>query len=201
MCLRCRRCTFAAQRVQQKPLGSLPRQKPSWAKPRTPIDTSPSMLEPGWTPQYRPQGSAPTMRPVNARPACPPSPPAVNNAPPAWRGTLSSASGRKPWDDPGTILPAYPMDTYQQQQAPPPQQFSPPPGGAVQPHTPRVQNTHYAPDGAPEYQQHAPDEHDGDGAQVVHLQYNTPIGLYSRNNVEEALTGQTVGKPGEGSLM
>ncbi|KAI0227430.1 hypothetical protein LSAT2_022110 [Lamellibrachia satsuma] len=195
----------STQRVQQKPTGSLPRQRPSWAKPQSPIDTPPSMLEPGWTPRYMPQRSGPRPRPVNARPA-PPSPPAVNNAPPAWRGSLKSADYAKPWDEPGTILPAYPMTMSpqpapQQQQQRQQQQLSPSPAGGVQPHTPRVQNVHYGPGGAPEYQQHAPDEHDGDGAQVVHLQYNTPIGLYSRTNVEEALVGQTTGKPGEGSLI
>lgn len=68
-------------------------------------------------------------------------------------------------------------------------------------HQPRVQNVHYGPGGAsPQYQQHAPDEHEGD-AKVAHLQYNSPLGLYSRGNVEEALTGQTAGKPGEGTMM
>jgi len=164
------------------------------------------MLEPGWTPknmQFQ-RGYASRPRPVNARPA-PPSPPAANHAPPAWRGTLKSSDSSKPWDQPGTILPGYPM-TMSPQHSPAPQhqqQLSPmsPSSRHVQPHSPRVQNVHYTPGGAPEYQQHAPDEHDGDGAQVVHLQYNTPIGLYSRDNVEEALVGQTTGKPGEGSLM
>ena len=69
-------------------------------------------------------------------------------------------------------------------------------------HSPRVQNVHYgAGGGAPQYQQQAPDQHESDTANVAHLQYNSPMGLYSNDNVRDVLTGQTHGKPGEGTLQ
>lgn len=70
-------------------------------------------------------------------------------------------------------------------------------------HQPRVQNVHYGPgDSAPEYQQHSPGQHQpSDTAQVKHLQYNSPLGLYSKENVNAVLQGQTQGKPGQGTLQ
>ena len=38
----------SGQTVYQKPVGQLPR---SWTKPHQTIETSPSVLEPGWAPQ------------------------------------------------------------------------------------------------------------------------------------------------------
>ena len=68
-------------------------------------------------------------------------------------------------------------------------------------HQPRVQNVHYGPGGAsPQYQQQG-DSGASDNARVAHLQYNTPIGLYSKQNVEEVLAGQTAGRPGDGTMQ
>ena len=68
-------------------------------------------------------------------------------------------------------------------------------------HQPRVQNVHYGPGAdAPTYQQQG-DGGASDNAHVAHLQYNTPIGLYSRSNVDEVLKGQTQGRPGEGTMQ
>jgi len=50
------------------------------------------------------------------------------------------------------------------------------------------------------YEQHDPSKVDSNSARVAHLQYNTPIGLYSKENAIEALKGQTRGKPGEGTM-
>jgi len=50
------------------------------------------------------------------------------------------------------------------------------------------------------YEQHEPSKVDSNTARVAHLQYNTPIGLYSKDNALEALRGQTKGKPGEGTM-
>jgi hypothetical protein len=57
----------------------------------------------------------------------------------------------------------------------------------------------YGPSGQ-EYRQLAPGD-EAENATVQHLQYNTPIGLYSRSNVEAALKNQTAGKPGEGTMQ
>jgi len=68
-------------------------------------------------------------------------------------------------------------------------------------HNPKVQTVRYGPgDDAPVYEQHDPSRVDSNTARVAHLQYNTPIGLYSKENAIEALRGQTKGKPGEGSI-
>lgn len=39
------------------------------------------------------------------------------------------------------------------------------------------------------------------GPQVVHLQYNSPLQMYSRGSAEDALHGQTAGRPGQGSMI
>jgi len=60
----------------------------------------------------------------------------------------------------------------------------------------------YGPGGdAPVYEQHDPSSVDSGSARVAHLQYNTPIGLYSKTNALDALQGQTKGKPGDGTLQ
>jgi hypothetical protein len=60
---------------------------------------------------------------------------------------------------------------------------------------------HYS-DGGQRYEQHDPsayaDAHKD--AKVVHMQYNSPLGLYSKQSVEEAMAGQVAGKPGEGTI-
>jgi hypothetical protein len=71
----------------------------------------------------------------------------------------------------------------------------------VVPHQPKVQKVHYGPGDGPVYEQHAPDNYQSDTAQVHHSQYNTPIGLYSQQNVQAALDAQTTGKPGQGTLQ
>jgi cytoskeletal protein RodZ len=71
----------------------------------------------------------------------------------------------------------------------------------VVPHQPKVQSMHYGPGGGQTYEQHSPDQYQSDTAQVTHSQYNTPIGLYSQQNVKEALDAQTTGKPGQGTLQ
>ena len=72
----------------------------------------------------------------------------------------------------------------------------------VIPHNPRLQTVKYGPGpGGPTYEQHdASRGGGGDSAHVEHLQYNSPIGLYSRANAKEALNVQTRGKAGQGTL-
>jgi hypothetical protein len=75
-------------------------------------------------------------------------------------------------------------------------------GEPVVAHNPRLQSVRYGPGASgPVYEQHDAAGRDSESARVAHLQYNTPIGLYSRQNAEEALTGQTRGKAGYGTMQ
>ena len=111
---------------------------------------------------------------------------------PAWVGSLKSSGGPKPWE----------MREAEVISGGGPSGIPPAPQQTVV-HQPRVQTVTYGPRAsAPVYGQrdaaaHGPSE----SAQVKHLQYNTPIGLYSKDNVQEVLAGQTAGKPGEGTLQ
>ena len=183
------------------------------------------MLEPGWSPNpnksqqqaYR-SVPAPVQQPVN-RPANRPvrapqqSIPHFDEGPPAWIGSLRQSGGARPWEvhAQDNLVPG-------QQQAPPSTQVrqrpaarqAPSPGtapvahhspaGAVTPHQPRVQTVHHGPGGSQTIGQHDGGNYDGD-AKVAHLQYNTPIGLYSKRNVEETLDAQTKGKAGYGTMQ
>ena len=179
----------------------------------------------GWTPakqhvpQHIPQESylekqsRPAPRPVN-RPATGHTHTRAANqeiyhedtGTPAWAGSLRGAGGPKPWEVHAAAAALSPSDH------PPPQQQAASPrqptqnaaeGSAFQPHQPRVQNVHYGPGATtPQYQQVNPSQADHtDSARVVHLQYNSPLQLYSRDNAEDVLKGQTGGKPGSGSMV
>ena len=43
-------------------------------------------------------------------------------------------------------------------------------------------------------------EEELNGPRVVHLQYNSPLGMYTRQNVEHALEDQTAGRAGYGTM-
>jgi len=192
--------------------------KPVWQKPKPDYVTTqaPSgLVEPGWAPkspgswspvkapqaaQFRPHVPqvAPPPRPVNARPAAM-QPQHIDPERPAWMGSLKSSGGPKPWEMREAETLAGPEAAAAPHAHPPAQHHTP----NVQPHQPRVQNVHYGPgDTAPTYSQHSAGAHnDTDTAQVKHLQYNSPLGLYSKENVEQVLTGQTQGKPGQGTMQ
>jgi len=75
-------------------------------------------------------------------------------------------------------------------------------GSPVVVHNPKVQSVRYGPGGdGPVYEQHDARKVDSDSARVAHLQYNSPIGLYSKQNALDVLHGQTAGKPGEGTMQ
>jgi len=131
---------------------------------------------------------------------------------PAWLGTLRSSGGPRMWEIHeqealvGKGVVDRPGPTQQSQRPAVHAQSFPgvAPGGRVSPvvvHNPKVQTVRYGPgsDG-PVYEQHDPSKVDSNSARVAHLQYNTPIGLYSKENAIEALKGQTRGKPGEGTM-
>ena len=147
------------------------------------------------TPAARPAPvpvNRPAPVPVNRLPPAPQQQAPQDNFTPAWAGSLKSSGGPKQWEmkeqnaiATGGAVPAGPG--YD--------------AAPVQVHKPRVQNTHYGPGAsAPQYQQQS-DSGASNDAKVAHLQYNTPIGLYSKQNVNEVLKGQTAGRPGEGTMQ
>lgn len=72
------------------------------------------------------------------------------------------------------------------------------------PHSPKVQTVHYGAGGeAPQYRQRSAQDapHDTDTVRATHLQYNSPLGLYSKASAQEALVTQLHGKPGEGTIQ
>merc|ERR1719245_773266 len=70
-----------------------------------------------------------------------------------------------------------------------------------QPHQPRLQTMTYSGGNAPVYSQHTnPPPSAAPNATAQHLQYNSPLGLYSRDNVNRAINAQTAGMPGEGTI-
>jgi len=73
-------------------------------------------------------------------------------------------------------------------------------GETVPVHNPRLQTMHYGPHGQTYDQQSAVGQ-ESDTARVAHLQYNTPIGLYSRDNAQAVLQAQTAGKAGYGTMQ
>ena len=112
---------------------------------------------------------------------------AVVDEPPAWKGSLRSSN---------TPLTS---DTHAGAAAVPHHHGGA--GATVNPHVPKVQSMHYGSDGTQEYRQRAGEGGaESDSARAVHLQYNSPLGLYSRENAQQAMSGQLNGRPGEGTI-
>ncbi|KAL8602792.1 hypothetical protein ACOMHN_055175 [Nucella lapillus] len=143
---------------------------------------------------WRPQ---PAQRPVNVPP--PPQPEAVQSyqapwssgpqdepdqpdMPPAWRTSLRT-TGVKPWDND--------LEYTADQQAPAqPRSVGYPPA-----RNPGPPNHHPAP--APPLPQQGGEQ---DGPRVMHLQYNSPMGLYSKQNVCDTFAGQTKAMAASGAI-
>ncbi|GAB1609123.1 uncharacterized protein LOC115231207 [Argonauta hians] len=159
---------------------------PDARKPIKPRSRPPSFKAPAPAPAPRPV-SAPMHQPVYAPVARPAEGQVVSDEAPAWAGTLSSASGAKMWDagyHPGhNVSPTRsvsPPKKAGKQHPPPaprnPQEFSPT----------KTQALDFSND---------PD----DGPRIMHLQYNSPLGMYSNENVQETLQGQTQAALGGGN--
>lgn len=187
------------------------------------------LADPGWVPMMggQRQQTAPQVRrygpvgrhspPVN-RPGRTPqqlSPPPPHHArdqhyeAPAWIGSLRHSGGPRQWElaEAEQLVGGGPAG-YRT----PPQtavQHAPvmPSGGGggggepVAVHNPRLQTMRYGPGGDATYEQRSAVGQDSDSARVAHLQYNTPVGLYSRANAQAALQAQTGGKAGYGTLQ
>lgn len=179
--------------------------------------------------RYAPAGmrSPPINRMGNDLDNYRPPPPVVYRDPPekpAWLGSLRPSGGPRTWEIHeqqaligGPKAPPAADSVHNQASAPVHSQTFPGRGsravnnmdgggygGRESPvvvHNPKVQTFRYGPGGdSATYEQKNAAE-DSDSARVAHLQYNSPIGLYSKQNALEALKGQTKGKPGEGSLQ
>jgi len=73
---------------------------------------------------------------------------------------------------------------------------------SAEPHQPRLQTVTYSGGNAPVYsQQTNPPPAAAPDATVQHLQYNSPLQLYSRDNVNQVISSQTAGMPGEGTVQ
>jgi len=73
---------------------------------------------------------------------------------------------------------------------------------SAEPHQPRLQTVTYSGGNAPVYsQQTNPPPMVAPDATVQHLQYNSPLQLYSRDNVNQVISSQTTGMPGEGTIQ
>jgi len=179
---------------------------------RKPPSTGNEMLEPGWVPKNKPSPfsqnryvpSSMRSPPINRR--HPPNefyqsdpstglPHREGGDKPAWAGTLRSGSGPRAWElqeQEGLVVVGSPTQNAGHANS----------GGAGSPvHNPRVQSVRHGPgSNGPVYSQNDPNNVDSDTARVAHLQYNTPIGLYSKDNAIAALESQTRGKPGEGTM-
>ena len=107
----------------------------------------------------------------------------------------------KPWEQDPSVAEQQANYEQEHQQPYAPQSVPAGPTEHVPIHQPRVQTVHYAPGQAPMYKPDAPEPKQSDTARVVHLQYNSPIGLYSTGNVKDTLHGQVHGKPGEGTMQ
>lgn len=194
-----------------------------WSRPQgSTFSPAPNHLtDLGWTPfstnkaqpqRYARQSQRSSSPPVNspARPQPPRPATAHEFDKPAWAETLRSSGGPRHWEmtQAESITPGSVPRQYREAHSEPPampQVHRANSGGSgvtpVQPHQPKIQVMRYGPTGQQVYEQHeAPQYGDSDSARVVHLQYNTPLGLYSRENVEQALEGQTHNKAGYGTM-
>ncbi|CAH1794698.1 unnamed protein product [Owenia fusiformis] len=152
--------------------------------PKNPVLKTPEF---GWTPSWRTGGKSAPQQPQRA----PAQGEVEEPQTPAWSGTLRNTTNMRAYDQ---SAPQQPAPQYSPQGPASPKQVSfqqDQPDAYVPVHQPRVQDTARPGQAGP----------GGDGARVVHLQYNTPIGLYSKDNVKETLTGQTRGKPGQGTMQ
>ena len=135
-----------------------------------------------WTPQ--PPQQSQQSRPLSQEVVqCEPTGYTVNYERPAWRETLRT-TGVRPWDMDLDFVykqPEVRSEPYN------PVPTSPPPGLLAPP-----SSEPFEPAVTPSLDATADDE---EGPRVLHLQYNSPMKLYSDSNVKEVMAGQTKQNP------
>lgn len=166
---------------------SLPAHKPvkparGMPKPAPPKWKPPSISVPHVTPPPPPSWEASPRANVQAAPSFPSNAPAFQSnveysSTPAWRDSLKKTA-TKPWDTDIDYA------TESLSASNPPRSVSHDP---VVPTTPEQ-------DHAPALTNNTQPPENDEGARVLHLQYNSPMGLYSQENVRETLHGQTQAK-------
>lgn len=115
-----------------------------------------------------------------------------------WSGTLKSSGGPRPWEQEKTeyVMPSLREPEQQQTSKRPAPAVSPKPSRSPQPRKPapspqRQIVVRSVPND--EAQQEQPPQ---EGAKAVHLQYNSPMGLYSNQNIEDTYNAQ-IAYPGQ----
>lgn len=127
----------------------------------------------------------PVAQPVYAPMSRPAEGQVVQDEVPAWAGTLSNASGAKLWD--AGFQPTHHVSPTRSVSPSKKSGKKPPAPRPTQDFTPtKTQALDFSTD---------PD----DGPRIMHLQYNSPLDMYSRENVQETLQGQTQAALGGGN--
>ncbi|KAH9495422.1 hypothetical protein Btru_015077 [Bulinus truncatus] len=151
------------------------RPAPAFKPTPAPVSATPASYTPinvQYAPKTAPKPSPPVYAPGQS-PSSWQQQPSPDESTPAWRNTLKT-TGVKPWEqETGYALQQEPVRSV--------------------PYTPTQ-----APNAAP-FSPTSAEEYGGseNGPKVVHLQYNSPMGLYSNQNVAETLQGQTLALAGQ----
>ena len=137
---------------------------------------------PAPAPVPKPKPQTPTPAPMYTPPApfMPAEGEVVQPEVPAWAGTLSSSGGPKRWDD-----------GYKQTPRNKPARSVSPTKKAAAPTDFKPTQTKVI-DFSGEVDE---------GPRIMHLQYNSPLDMYSKENVEETLQGQTNAALGGGNTV
>ncbi|XP_056018836.1 uncharacterized protein LOC125672255 isoform X14 [Ostrea edulis] len=149
------------------------------------------------TVQQRPRPPPVTQVPVNIAPVSHDEPD-TSSFSKGWSGTLKSSGGPRPWEQEKTeyVMPSLREPEQQQTSKRPAPAVSPKPSRSPQPRKPapspqRQIVVRSVPND--EAQQEQPPQ---EGAKAVHLQYNSPMGLYSNQNIEDTYNAQ-IAYPGQ----
>ncbi|CAG2191872.1 LDB3 [Mytilus edulis] len=159
-----------------------------------------------------PRPAPPTQVPINR----PPPQPEIDEGPKPWTGTLRSEStgGIKPWEveDQEYIMPSQleamkqqqrssrPQTRQPQQQRQPPAVSPKPKGTSQQIKVQVAKPQQSAPAPARQISIRSVNNEPAEGGpKAVHLQYNSPMGLYSRDNVDKTYQAQIQDGPEETS--
>ena len=146
--------------------------------------------------QQRPRAPPVMQKPVNAAPPPQMDEPDTSSCAKVWTGTLRSSGGPRPWEQENAaseyIMPSQREAMQEQQSQRPKPPVSPKP---ARPQQQPVRPTPVTPQKQIIVRSDPSDSVDPqEGPRAVHLQYNSPMGLYSNANVQDAYSVQTHGQ-------